>query len=170
MIDRTNLVYTEKSFQDGHMTQPAMQPLRHIEAKDPKHIVNGVGYNEEHFNHHFKFWYDKVIEDWTNLGLIVDGEPISKAGFTKLIDIHQNGRGQNKDFKAYIGNGLSGMYQMESSFRESGKKTFVNVIYKKFLKVIEGDLEAFDGGSVTSFHFGNSGISLNGQPIYYREY
>ena len=169
--DKTNLVYTETRLKDGHVVHPAMKPLRHIAGENPDHIVNGVGYNKEYFNHYFKFWYDKVIADWLFLGFInEDKTPLSKSAFIEALGIHQYGSGQNKDFVAYIGRSGSAMYQMQSEFRETNKKVFLKNLYQTYLDIIEGDMQPFDGGIMATFRFGNAGVPLTQTPIKYANY
>jgi hypothetical protein len=167
MIDKTNLVYTESEFQDGFMKIPAMQPLRHIAGSDPDHVVFGIGYNAEHFNHYFKFWYDKVMTDWKLLGLLnEDGTVISKTAFGKLLDIHQYGNGRTKKFIGYIHN-REIVYQFYPMFTYGNKVDVLNDIYQTYVDTVGGDMDAIDDKNL---NFGNCGIPVVYSDVRYKYY
>jgi hypothetical protein len=100
-----------------------------------------------------------VIQDWTFLGLIVDGKPISKAKFKKLADIHTYGRGRNNLKVLYFYTHPKAMcYAFYPSFSGDTITNIVNAAYKRFIKVVEGNFAPFGNEDIV---FGNSGLPLS---------
>jgi hypothetical protein len=106
----------------------------------------------------------EIIQDWTTLGLIVDGKPVSKTKFKQLAEVMKYGSGQRAINVAYFYTHPKEMcYQFDNGLYGDTKATVLNQAYEDFIEVIEGNMESFNDGEVV---YGNSGLPLAYSQIY----
>jgi hypothetical protein len=134
------------------------------EGDDKELLVYGVVFDVEHFNKHFKYTHDVIIQEWEKLGLIVNSKPISKTGFKELLDCHKYGRGRGSFYSGYIGHPKECCYQFNTNYSEP-KTTFINGAYANFLQVCNGDMYSVDNKMICR---GNSGYPISFANIYWR--
>jgi hypothetical protein len=130
-------------------------------------IVYGYPFNEKAFKENFDYLHDVVVAEWTKLGLIVDGKPVSKTAFKQWFDVHTYGRGKTALRVGYIGIPREVMYQFFPIERYTKKATLEKEAYNFFIEVIKGNVEAFDP-IFTKIVRGNSGIPISYGQIYWR--
>lgn len=129
-------------------------------------IVYGYPFNEKAFAEHFDYLHDVVVKEWTDLGLIVDGKPVSKTKFKEWFDVHTYGRGQGAIRVGYVGVPREVMFQFISE-RGTTKAELLNSSYQRFIEVINGNVEPFDP-IYCWISRGNSGIPISFGHIYWR--
>jgi hypothetical protein len=162
MSTPTKLVYCENDHNDGSMIIPAMKPLRYMYGGKNEHYVFGACYSDAEFEQLFKPYDVKVLNDWKTLGLIVNGKPISKTAFRRLLDVHtykgRKGSGVTTSYIGYIMNGRDMIYQFFPEWVNSPKAHNISFMYQNYLDVCNGDVEAFDCRDII---FGNCGIPIS---------
>jgi hypothetical protein len=79
-MDKNNLVILRGSneLKLGSDTLTPNEHYRRLSNGEDSHIVNGIRMNELFFNEYFEYSYTRVIRDWTDMNLIVNGNPIKK--------------------------------------------------------------------------------------------
>jgi len=133
--------------------------MKLTEGSVTEYMVYGIVFDEKTFNEMFEYAYDRVMRDWTTLGLIVNGKAVSKTKFKECIDFHvyvtsmRRSRGinlgiiRNHDF----------IYGFYPRFGETKKETFDNA-YKNFVSVSLGEMTSLDNNWI---QLGNMGVPLS---------
>lgn len=118
-------------------------------------LIYGEWFTKREYNSLFETVYDRMIRQFTDLGLIVNGQPVSKAKFTKLADIHTYGNGHRAKKIWFFRNSrdvIWGFYPMQGNKTENAKEC-----YQYFTDLVSGNMEPIDSEDV---NFGNAGIPL----------
>lgn len=120
-------------------------------------ILNGTGFTQKNFDEHFEFVHTRVMKHFVSLGLVDEKlNPVSKAKFTKLADIHTYGRGK-KAFKIWFFRNsrdvMYGFYPMQGN-----KTDNANECYQYFTDIVSGNVECLDTKDV---QFGNCGVPIS---------
>lgn len=144
---------TEK-FKKGNFYRCLPQGL----GEDIQLMVFGVVFALVDFCSKFQFAHTVVIKEWTEMGLIVDGKPLTKKAFKERLDLHKYGNGRGAFYSGYIIHNHSKelMYQFNSPYVDT-KPQFIDWAYQNYLDVIKGHVNALDNKNICR---GNSGIPI----------
>jgi hypothetical protein len=168
-ITKSNLVVLKGQsnfiIRETDTTFEANKHYRCFEIED-EFLVFGVKFNRELFNEMFEYLHDRMMREFKEHGLIKNDKPLSKTAFSKRLDIHQYGRGQNKLFKGIVGNKMNGMIAFDCYFQGDTKANFINNAYSDFIDVINEIMDSVDSGNIER---GNSGIPISYGSIYFRK-
>jgi hypothetical protein len=160
-MNKESLVYIKENnggFRNVACEFKAHTPYRCTDMDGGK-LVNAEWFTLKEFNEIFDTVYSRVIKHWTFLGLIVNGEPISKGAFNKLASSLKYGRGNNMLYIIYF-QGFDKdkiMYGFYPVCAGDSKAYCLNNAYRMFIDFINGDLDEFDDENI---QFGNVGFRL----------
>ena len=125
-----------------------------------QYLVFGIVFDEETFNRLFETTHERMIRDFTEMGLIKsNGKPVSKSKFSQIASHHNYGSGSRKLGVWYVNknsNFIYGFYPYQGNKQEQLKEC-----YEYFLDILKGEMDSVDSDDVC---FGNCGI-----PIYYKK-
>lgn len=119
------------------------------------YLINGEWFDKREYASLFETVHERMIRQFTDLGLIVNGKPVSKTKFVSLADIHTYGSGRNNYKIWFFRNSrevIWGFYPMQGN-----KTQNANECYRYFTELVNGDMSSIDEGDVC---FGNAGIPL----------
>jgi hypothetical protein len=166
-ITEENIVFAKKNFTTKTETFKKGTKYRCLGLGDKKNIqlmVHAVVFSLLDFSKYFDFAYNVIIKEWTEMGLIVDGQPISKTAFKKRLDCHKYGRGRGAFYAGYIGTPKECLYQFNTPYAEP-KTQFIDTAYSNFVAVCKGTMHPIDDKMICR---GNSGYPIAYGEIYWR--
>jgi len=152
-------------------TQTTFIPNKHyrcIEMKEGDYsefLVYGVVFSKEAFESLFVYTHDIIIEQWLENGLLIDNKPLSKKAFIEVLDIHQYGKGKNKQWIGFVGNKIDGLFAFQCLCKGDTKARFISQAYQMYKDTLEGNMEHIDSELLQR---GNSGVPLTFGDIYFR--
>ncbi len=130
------------------------------EGNQTEMLVNGVVFDKEEFEQLFEYVLDRAKRHFAQLGLLIDGEPVTKNKFKGLADIHQYGRGKSMlniiFFHGFFDNDKV-MYGFYPICKGDSKARCINNAYDMFIEFLNGESDDFDCGDI---QFGNRGIPI----------
>ena len=169
MITKENLVVLKGQsnfiIRETQTTFEANKHYRCIEVEDEL-LVYGVKFNRELFNEMFEYLHDRLMREFKQLGLIKDGQAISKSAFGNLMDIRKYGKGKGSLFMGFFGSKMNGIIAFDCYFAGQNKTQFIGDAYGDFIDIINGDLTSVDSKYVQR---GNSGVPIAYGEIYFRK-
>ena len=170
MFDKTNLVLVKDSFETETTKFQYGKPYRCMVIEDnntKQYMVYGVVFDEVEFNSKFEFLHDIVMREWVELGLITaEHKPMSKPLFANQLDVHTYGKGKNAYRCGFLGKPKECCYQFNANSTGDNKVVLIEQAYSNYINIINGNVEAFDNGSVVR---GNSGYPLSWNEIYWKK-
>ena len=129
------------------------------EASESSYLVYGEWFNQKQFDNRFELAYDFLLRTFEELGVIVNGKPISKTAFGQILDIHQYGRTSQSGLKiAYLRNRRDNIIGFYPAFKGETKKQTIEGAYTMFIETFIGNMDFVDCQRV---QIGNSGIPIS---------
>jgi hypothetical protein len=149
-------------------TQTTFKPNEHYRCSVmfDEYIVYGVPFDKGTFNNMFEPLHNRMMEEWSENGLLPNMKPLSKSAFINLIDIHTYGRGKNKLFVGYVGNKQDGLWAFHPYFKGDTKARFINNAYAMYQDALNGKMDDIDDNMLQR---GNSGYPLQYADIYFKK-
>ncbi len=124
-------------------------------------LVFGVIFSTD-FDDIFELAQTRILRDFEQLGIIVNGKLISRTAFGKLLNIHQYGRGRSGFKIGYIyTHPKELLYGFFPYFIGETKLTTIKVAYQNVFNIVEGGMNCVDEHIV---QFGNCGIPIGANP------
>ena len=149
-------------------SQTKFVPNKHyrcIEA-DGGYIVYGVWFSKGAFNNMFEFLHDRMMDEWSENGLLPMMKPLSKSAFVEVLDVHQYGKGKKKYWMAFAGHKMQGIWAFDCLCQGDTKARFLKQAYAMYQRALNGDMEDIDDCMLQR---GNSGTPLAHSEIYFRK-
>lgn len=173
-VNKNNLVVlksrTTTLISEG--TQTKFEPNKHYrclsitENDRTEYLVYGVVFSQEAFESLFEYTYDRMMEEWSENGLLPMNKPLSKKGFVEVLDLHQYGKGKGKLFIGFVGNKMDGLFAFQPLFKGDTKAKFLAYAYEMYKDTLNGDMTHVDDEMLQR---GNSGIPLSFGDIYFKK-
>ena len=173
-VNKDNLVVlksrTTSLISEG--TQTTFIPNKHYrclsitENDRTEYLVYGVVFSKEAFESLFEFLHDRMMNEWSENGLLPMMKPLSKSAFVEVLDVHQYGKGKNKYWIGFAGNKMDGLWAFQCLCQGDTKARFLKQAYEMYQSALNGDMEDIDDELLQR---GNSGIPLSFGDIYFRK-
>lgn len=169
-MEKAHLVYLDTApFTRAHTQFKEGKEYRCLLQEDGESrgaLIFGEWFNLTEYKQFFRPVIDVIHEEWKELGLIVDGKPLSKTAFKKRLDFHKYGRGQGSFYSAYIYGEHPKvlMFQFNTYFAENKSESF-NTFYENYVDVVKGEWNPIDQDVVNR---GNSGVPICFNNIYWK--
>lgn len=130
------------------------------------YIIFGEPIDKQTFDDMFEFLHDRMMREFKVLGLLKDGKPISKSAFKDAMNIHQYGKGKQKNFKGFFGDKLKGLFAFDNEFQGDTKAKFIDYAYHNYVCIVGGNMTSVDN---TTVQRGNNGIPILYGSLYFRK-
>ena len=153
-------------------TQTKFEPNKHyrcIEMKEGDYsefLVYGVVFSKEAFENLFEFLHDRMMNEWSENGLLPNMKPLSKAKFIEVLDVHQYGKGKGKYWTGFVGNKMDGLWAFDVLCQGETKARFLSQAYAMYQRALDGDMQDIDDCLLQR---GNSGLPMVHSEIYFRK-
>lgn len=158
-MDKNNLVVLKGSkpfsIGDGHFLPNTYYRCLPPEKPTDIYLIWGYGIVPDQYIDKFEFVHDRIIRDWTNIGLIVNSKPISKTAFARLANIHTYGN-QKNNLRIYFFGPKECQYGFYPLLRENRTQQLV-YLYEMFIETLLGDMTWVDDHNI---QFGNCGTPI----------
>lgn len=127
-------------------------------------IVFGEWMSMKDFEACFELYIPFLHEKLKELGLIIDGKPVTARAFYEAVSISDYGRGRTKRKILYTGHPKENCFAFYPEIETTNPKV-LKECYTYYTELVNGNYEVVDDGYIV---WGNSGYPLVYAKIYYR--
>jgi len=163
-MNKENLVYLRESVETitvGHTIFKAHKPYRCVHAVDghlTSNIVYGEPFSDEQFNIFFETAHERIMRNFTKIGLLVDGKVVNKKTFKELAYTVKYGKGEGSFYVAYFyTHPKECMYRFSPLWAGGTKAVQMINLYNDYIDLVNGNVENIDNDLI---QFGNRGLPL----------
>lgn len=118
-----------------------------------EYIINGNPFTLEEYEMYFELAYDRVIRDWTEIGLVKDGKPIFYKEFKELFEVVTYGKQINNLRIGFVGKPKENYYKFYPNV-DANKQIQLREMYTMYEYTLNGELYFLDNGSIQFGTFG----------------
>ncbi len=138
------------------VTFKAHVPYRCSPMED-SYIVYGIAFTQDEFDDTFEYVLDRAKVHFEDMGLLVNGKPVTKTRFKKLSDIHTYTSRTTKLHIIFFHGADRINYGFYGRFNKDTQAQVYKDAYQDFINFLEGESAGFEGGNI---QFGNCGIPI----------
>jgi hypothetical protein len=162
-MKKTSLVVlktTQPLFWEGEGFTPnqVYRCLTPIENESDSYLINAFWFTQAEFDLYFEFAHERVMRDWTELGFVKEGKPITFKEFKEYMDMHTYGKQTNNMRLGYVGIPRKNQYKFIPVGYDNKAIQLKNLYEKHYKETIEGNMIYLDAFKIT---LGCQGVSLS---------
>jgi hypothetical protein len=161
-MNKENLVYIKEDnggFTIGYTTFKPHTPYRCLIDGDRHRLVYGESVSNEEFENLFENAHERIMRHFEQIGLVVNGMPVSKKTFKELAFDVKYGNGSNSFWTVlFYTHPKELMYRFSPTYSGGSKALQMTNLYDNFIDLVNGDMENVD--AFGTIDFGNCGLPL----------
>ena len=122
-------------------------------GSDEDYMIYGLWFTKEEYETYFETAYERVIRDWTELGLVKDGKPIYYKEFKELFEVVTYGKQMNNLRIGFVGKPKENYYKFYPNV-DANKLIQLREMYTMYEYTLNGNMYYLYNHSIQFGTFG----------------
>lgn len=161
-MKKTSLVVlktTQPLFWEGEGFTPnqVYRCLTPIENESDSYMINAFWFTQAEFDLYFEFAHERVMRDWTELGLVKEGKVITFKAFKEYVNIVTYGKQINNLRIGFVGVPKENYYKFYP-IENGNKQLQLRQMYEMYKYTLEENMYYLDNKGI---QFGTFGIHIS---------